>query len=185
AREYDVDVIVWKNEAGSAGVGRDVDRDRPLALGQDRGHVAGALGLDQPRLADWLAFGEGLARDRSGELIDGVRIVAPADELRARGFGRPRLPAQVLARHRAAEPDVAAGDEDVNRLDLRDRRKRRPPFIRSPSQKSGNAAGSHGDDQNNDTRGFHDASLSTNHAATGTVRNSQRVQGPETRPLHA
>jgi len=40
----------------------------------------------------------------------------------------------------------------------------------------GNAAGGHGDDQNDDARGFHDASLSTNHAATGTVRNSQSGQ---------
>src|SRR5262245_59809970 len=42
-RQDDVDMIVRENEARRAGVWRNVDRDRPLAFGQDRGHVAGAF----------------------------------------------------------------------------------------------------------------------------------------------
>src|SRR5215470_10252597 len=80
-RQDDVDMVVRENEARGAGVGRDVDRDCPLALGQDRGHVSGALGLDQLGLADRLAVGKGLAGYRSCKLIDGVGIGAPANEV--------------------------------------------------------------------------------------------------------
>src|SRR5947208_2881500 len=80
-RQDDVDMVVRENEAGGAGVGRDVDRDRPLALGQDRGHVPGALGFDQLGLSDRLAGGKRLTGDRARELIEGVGIVGSANKM--------------------------------------------------------------------------------------------------------
>jgi len=63
-----------------AGVGGDVDRDRPLALGQDRGMYPEPLALISlaSRIGSPLAK---MAGDRACELIDGVGSAAPANEL--------------------------------------------------------------------------------------------------------
>src|SRR5262249_43802786 len=118
ARQDDVDVIVRQDEAAGAGFRRDVGRDRALALGQDRGHVARALRPDQPGLTDRLAGRERLARDRSGELIDGLRALIPADEEGADRGRRPGLPAQIGCLHGVAEADVVAGNQNVGGLDI-------------------------------------------------------------------
>src|SRR6266540_2157904 len=71
--------------------------------------------------------------------------------------------------HRAAEADVVACDQDVDGFDLGDRRLCRRQRVRPAGKESRDAAGSKGDDEYDDTRGFHNASLSTNHAATRRV----------------
>src|SRR6266540_7196048 len=80
ARQDDVDMIVRQDEAAGPGLRRDFGRDRALALRQDRRHVARARRLDQLGLADRLAGGERLARDRSAELVHRVRTLVLADE---------------------------------------------------------------------------------------------------------
>ena len=89
---------------------------------QDRGHEAGAVGLDQLRLADRLAGDEGRARDRAGDLGCRVGTLVAADEVVAGGRRRPGLPLQVFRLDRLAEADVGLGDQHVDGRQLRDRR---------------------------------------------------------------
>ena len=65
AREDHVDMVAGKNESAGAGFRRNFGRDRAHAARQHGGHVAGALGLDQPGFVDRLAGREGAARRSS------------------------------------------------------------------------------------------------------------------------
>ena len=78
ARQDHVDPIVRQDESAGAGLGRNLGRDRPHARRQDRRHVAGALRLDELAFPQRLAAGDRRARDRAGELLDGVGAVGTA-----------------------------------------------------------------------------------------------------------
>src|SRR5262245_29533738 len=155
ARQDDVDMIVRQDESAGTGLGRDFDRDRAHTLRQNGGHVARAAGLDQLGLADRLAGRERGARDRAGELIDGVGTIALADEIGACGGGRPGLPTQVTGRDFVAEPDVGSGDQDVGGFELSDGGGGRRRRLGAASKQCRDRAGDEGDDEHNDTRGFH------------------------------
>ena len=163
AREDDVDVVVGQDESAGSGLGRNFERDREHARGQDGCHIAATRAFDQLGFADGLAGGKRRARDRARELLDGVRPLALANERRSGSGRRPHLPAQVLRAHRVAQADIGAGDQDVGRFDLRHRRRGRR--IRSSGKQCGNAAGNDGDKEHNDTRGFHTLRSQTHAAA--------------------
>ena len=120
-----VDAVVRQDEAAGAGFRRDFGGNGPEAGGQDRRHEAGSVGLHQLLLADRLAGDERRARDRAGDLLDGVGLAGAADEAAAGGRGRPGLPLQVVRLDRLAEADVRFGDENIDGLQLRDRLGRR------------------------------------------------------------
>src|SRR5438477_5665153 len=159
-RQNDVDMVVWQDEPTRTALGQDVGRDRPHALGQDGRHVAGAFGLDQLRFADRLTGRERLPREGAGELLDRIRPLGSADEIRARRSRGPNLPAHILARNCGPGINVAAGDENVDSLDLHDLWSRRRFLVRSARKKSRDPAGGESNDEHDDARGFHDASPS-------------------------
>ena len=71
-REDDVDTVVRQDEAAGAVLRRNFGRERAHAGWQHRGHEARAIGFDQLGFADRLADDERRARDRSGELVEGL-----------------------------------------------------------------------------------------------------------------
>jgi hypothetical protein len=158
-REYDVHLIIRQNETAGTGFGGDFNRNRSHAGGQDSGHVARALRLDQLRFTDRLAGQERRPGDGTRELGNGLRPLGFADEPLSGRRSGPSLPAQLFLCHRSAQPDIRIGDQNVGRLELRGGGGRRRRWLRSARQQSGNAAGGEGDDEHYDTRGFHNRQL--------------------------
>src|SRR5262245_7419417 len=66
-----------------------------------------------------------------------------------------------------AHADVRLGDKDLDGVDLDDRRRGRGRRLRPARQQGGQPAGSDGNAENDDTRGFHTLSLSTNTQRVG------------------
>jgi hypothetical protein len=92
-----------------------------------------------------------------GELLDRVRLVGSAHEGGTCRLCRPLLPLHVLRRHRLAEIDIAARDQDVDgiHLDGFDGRRGRRGIAAAPGEQCRDTAGGHRNHENNETRGFH------------------------------
>src|SRR5262249_24830898 len=140
-----------------------------------------AVGLDELGLTDRLAGRERRARDRAGELVDGVRALVLADEGRAGRGGGPGLPAEVRRRDLAAEACIRGGDEPVGGLELRDRRRGGRRRVRPTGQQRGDAAGDDGDDEHNDTRGCHTLTSYKSRCGWAPGRNSAGLCATATR----
>jgi hypothetical protein len=158
-------MIARHHEAAGAGFGVDFGRDRAHPGRQNRGEITCGIHLDQARFLDRLAAREGSAHHIAGQLFDGVGTVVLADGARARGGGRPHLPAHFLGLQRGACAQILARDQDVDGLKLDDGFRRRSRLVPGTAgQQSGETAGCHRNSQHHKTRGFHYASLSTNDA---------------------
>ena len=59
AGEHDIHVIVWKNKAAGAGIGRHIHRDGAHAFRQENGHVAEVLAGHDFAVADRLTGDDG------------------------------------------------------------------------------------------------------------------------------
>ncbi len=175
-------MVVRQDEAAGAGLRRNLRRDRAHAGRQDRGHEAGALGVDQLGLADRLAARR-RARARSSPASSSIAFgpVALADEI----AGRRRSPARPAiaispAVERLAHADVGFRDQDVDRVELgRGGRLDLRRLLRSAREHRGDAAGAEGDDQDDKTRGFHTLTLKAHRAAALAAHSTWR----RTRPL--
>ena len=162
-RQDHVDAVVRQDEAAGAGFRRNFGRDRAHAGRQDRRHEAcGAVGLDQLGFADRFARGERRAGDRAGELLDRVRPRFPGDVGVAGGGLGPGLPGEIVRRDGSAHADIALGDQHVDgRKLLDDRRRRRLGFLLvvAADEERGRTACGKRDTKHQNTRGFHNASL--------------------------
>ena len=100
ARSHDdVDPVIRQNEAAGAGFRRNLRGNCAHAGRKDRGHEAGALGVDQFGFTDRFARNEGRAHDHAGEIFDGLRPIGLADEIAAGGARRPSLPEDIRWRN--------------------------------------------------------------------------------------
>jgi len=160
AGQHHVDAVIGQDESAGAGLGRDLGRGGAHSRRQNGRHVARALGLDDLVVAHRFARRHRDAHDRPRILLDGVGALVLADEGGVRSAGRPCLPLHVLGGQRHPDADVFLGDENLDGLDLHDRRRRRRR-VRSAGQNGREAAGGDRDAQYDDTRGFHTLSLST------------------------
>ena len=170
--EDHVDAIVGQDEARGGAFRRYADRDRAHARGQNRGHVAGALGHHQLGVADRLAGDERRARDRTGQSLDGARMILAANEVAGIGVGRPFLPDHVARRQLVTDVDIGFRHQHVDGGDLGRRRDGRLlGLFRSPRQHGGHATGGESDGQHDNTRGFHtlDSLLDSLLAATAAA----------------
>src|SRR5882724_3381700 len=95
------------------------------------------------------------ARDRSGDLLDGVCLAGFADEAAVGGCGRPALPLHVVGLDRLAEANVRFCDENINRRHLRDWLGRNFGPVGSAGKICGNAASADGDGQDDNACGIH------------------------------
>src|SRR5262249_35670465 len=114
--------------------------------------------------------------------MDGIGPVVLANEIRPCGRGRPALPAHVALADRSAKPDVGVGDQNVGCLKLNDRGWRRGRRVRAACKQGSNAAGDHGNDQHDDTRGLHTNTSydypSTQYLITTTTQPLRPLRGP-------
>ena len=89
------------------------------------------------------------------------------------GGRRPGLPAQVRPATVVPSADVGLGDQDVDGFELGDRRRRGGGWSGPAGEQRGDTAGGEGDDEHNDTRGFHTLHF-PHDAVTDTGRNCRR-----------
>jgi hypothetical protein len=172
AAQDHVDPVVGQDEAAGAGFRGDLGRERPHAGGQDRGHEARSVGLDEFSLANRLAGHHGGARDRAGQLLDGVRSLGATQEQWAGGGRRPDLPLDVVGRHHMAHADIDLGDQDLDRIDLGNRLRGCGGRIRPSRQQCGKSACRNRHAEHDETRGFH-----TLHFPRSRLRPNAAVDG--------
>ena len=186
ARQDHVDTVVRQDEAAGAGLGRDFGRDRAHAGRQDRRHEAGAVGLDQLGFADRLAGGE---RRRARSSRRAASMASGRSFLRMK-FGPAAAAGQVCQCRSLAGHALPSRCRSWRSARRRCRAGRpapaRPARARSgtPGQQRGDAAGGEGNDENNDTRGFHTLHF-PHDAATDSRRHFDTMPPPNTWSAHS
>src|SRR6201984_2874347 len=106
-------------------------------------------------------------QDCAGELLDGVRAIALANEAFAGGRSRPALPLQVFRLHRLAEIDVVFRDQHLDGRQLGDRRwRRRFVAVGAAGEIGRDATGAESDGQDDDACGVHQLLLLTTRRRT-------------------
>ena len=155
-RQNHVDMVARDHEAAGTGLRADLGRDRAHSGGQNRGQITRRIALHEARFLNRLAGIEGAAaHDRAGDLFDGIRPVALANEVRTGGRSRPQLPAQLVRLHHGALADIAIRDQHIDGRELRDRSRRRRPIAGSTREQRRKAAGGNRNPKDDKPRGFH------------------------------
>ena len=157
----DVDVIVGQDETACAIFGGNIHRYRAHARGQHDGEEARAFCQHHRRIADRLADGDRSAHDGTDELLHRIRPLGLFHETLICRRLRPELPADVAADDQLTATEVVLGDQNVDGRERRWRRGRRRGLAVATRQIGRNPASGESDTEDNETSGFHNASLPT------------------------
>src|SRR5262245_6005116 len=118
------------------------------------GRIA-AMKPEPPALMSFASRTGSPARDGAGHLLDGLRHLGAAHEVRAGGGGRPDLPLDIACGQDLTHADIDLGDQNLDGVDLCDGSRRSGRRVGSCRQQCGNSASSNGNAEDNETRGFH------------------------------
>ena len=114
----DVDAVVRQDEIAGRSLFLDLRRDGAHAGRQNGGEHTSLTWLDQLLPGYRLAGEKRCARDRTGQLVHGIRGAHARDVASRDCILGPRLPAQHSRAHDLTETNFGCGDEHLRRLGL-------------------------------------------------------------------